>query len=119
MVRVLIAGLGSIGRRHLRNLRQLGVNEIIVFRTRPDPLAEAPDLPVFTDLTQALAAKPDVVIVSNPTAYHLGVAIPAAQAGCNLFIEKPISHSWDGVEELLSIIEKQRLLALAGFDLRF
>ncbi|HEY7415311.1 MAG TPA: Gfo/Idh/MocA family oxidoreductase, partial [Ktedonobacteraceae bacterium] len=84
MYRVLIAGLGSIGRRHLGNLRQLGVQDVLLYRTRPELLPEAPELPVFTNLQQALATRPDVVIVSNPTAYHLQVALPAAEAGCNL-----------------------------------
>lgn len=119
MFRILIAGLGSIGRRHLTNLRNLGVHDIALYRSRPEPLPEAPELPVFTDLTEALAARPDVVIVSNPTAYHLKVALPAARAGCHLFIEKPLSHSWDGVDDLLSLVERKHLIALAGFDLRF
>lgn len=116
---ILIAGLGSIGRRHLRNLLKLGADDILLYRTRAEPLEEAPELPVFTNLTQALAASPDVVIVSTPTTFHIRVALPAAQAGCNLFIEKPLSHSWDGVEELLSIIHKQNLVTLIGFDLHF
>jgi predicted dehydrogenase len=119
MCRILIAGLGSIGRRHLGNLRQLGSDDILLYRTKPEPVKEAPELPVFTDLGQALAAQPDVVIVSTPTAHHLEVALPAARAGCNLFIEKPLSHSWEGVEELLSVIQEQCLVALIGFDLRF
>jgi predicted dehydrogenase len=119
MCRVLIAGLGSIGRRHLRNLRQLGIHDIWLYRTKPEPVNEAPELPVLTNLDQALATQPDVVLVSNPTAHHLAVALPAAHAGCHLFIEKPLSHSWDGVEELLSVIQDQHLLALIGFDLRF
>jgi predicted dehydrogenase len=119
MCRILIAGLGSIGRRHLGNLRQLGIHDIWLYRTKPEPVPEAPELPVCTDLAQALAAKPDLVIVSNPTAHHLEVALPAARAGCNLFIEKPLSHAWEDVEELLAIIQAQRLVALVGFDLRF
>ena len=119
MFRILIAGLGSIGRRHLCNLRQLGVQDILLYRTRQELLKEAPELTVFTDLTRALATQPDVVIVSNPTAYHLQVALPAARAGCNLFIEKSLSHSWNEVEELLAIIQNQHLVALVGFDLRF
>lgn len=117
--RVLIVGLGSIGRRHLRNLRQLNVEDILLYRTRPVPLEEAPELPVFADLEHALSAKPDVVIISNPTACHLGVALPSARAGCNLFIEKPISNAWDGVEELLSTVKRQNVTTLVGFDLRF
>jgi predicted dehydrogenase len=119
MCRILIAGLGSIGRRHLGNLRQLGIHDILLYRTKPEPVKEAPELPVFTDLAQALAARPDVVIVSTPTAHHIEVALPAAHAGCNLFIEKPLSHSWEGIEELLSTVRDQHLVVLTGFDLRF
>lgn len=118
-MRVLIAGLGSIGRRHLHNLRQLGVSDIVLHRTTPDHLPEASELPVAIDLTEALARRPDVVIVSNPTAHHLEVAVPAAQVGCDLFVEKPLSHSWDGVEDLLSIVAAKSLMTLIGFDLRF
>ena len=119
MHRVLISGLGSIGRRHLVNLRRLGVRDILLHRRAVEPLSEAPELPVFSDLEQALALRPDVVIVSNPTAYHMQVAIPVAESGCNLFIEKPLSHSWDRVERFLALVEKLKLITLIGFDLRF
>src|SRR5215475_10799313 len=119
MYRVLISGLGSIGRRHLVNLRQLGVQDILLHRRTMEPLSEAPELPVFGDLEQALASRPDVVIISNPTAYHMQVAIPAAESGCNLFIEKPLSDSWDQVDRFLALVEKLKLVTLMGFDLRF
>ena len=108
-----------MGRRHLDNLLQLGVHDILLYRTSQESLKEAPDLPVFTDLTEALASRPNLVLVSNPTAYHLQVALTAARAGCHLFIEKPLSHTWDGVEELVSIIRQRNLMTLVGFDLRF
>ena len=88
-------------------------------RTRPEPLAEAPELPVFTEMDRALAAEPGLVVVSNPTASHLQVALPAAEAGCDLFIEKPLSHSWDNVEALLAVVRRKQLMTLVGFDLRF
>lgn len=119
MTRVLIAGAGSIGRRHLQNLREVGVQDIYLYRTRDQPLKEAPELPVFTDLKQALESNPKAVIVSNPTAFHMEIALAAARAGCHLFIEKPLAHSWDGVEELLSLVREKRLVAMVGFDLRF
>ena len=119
MPRVLIAGVGSIGRRHLHNLRQLGLKDIHLYRTHPYSLKDAPDLPVFTDLKKALEEKPEAVIVSNPTAFHMEVAVAAARAGCHLFIEKPLAHSWNGVEELLSFIRDKHLIAMVGFDLRF
>jgi predicted dehydrogenase len=119
MPRILIAGAGSIGRRHLQNLRQLGVQDIRLYRTHRQPLKGAPELPVFTDLKQALESKPQAVIVSSPTAFHMEIALAAARAGCHLLIEKPLAHSWDGVEELLSMVREKRLVAMVGFDLRF
>ncbi len=116
---ILIAGLGSIGQRHLRNLLRLGVEDIALLRTSPQTLDFAPHLPVYTDLDQALATAPDLVMVTNPTANHLEIALPAARAGCHLFIEKPLSHIWDGVSELLEIVEERNLITLVGFDLRF
>lgn len=119
MLRLLIAGVGSIGRRHLRNLLHLGVREIGLYRTRPELPEGVPELPVFTDLARALEWKPRAVIVANPTAFHMDVALAAARAGCHLMIEKPLSHSWDGVEELLEIAREKRLISMVGFDLRF
>jgi predicted dehydrogenase len=119
MPRILIAGLGSIGRRHLHNLLHIGGHEVALYRTRPAPVEEAPHLPVYTDLSQALSTQPDLVIVSNPTAHHLSVALPAAKAGAHLLVEKPLSHSWDGVDELVSEIRGRGLLSMMGFDLRF
>lgn len=119
MPRFLIAGLGSAGKRHLSSLLSLGLRDILLLRTRPEPIREAPDLPVFTRLEDALAARPDLVVVSTPTSAHLEVAVPAAEAGCHLLIEKPLSHTWQGVENLLAIARRRRIVGLVGFDLRF
>jgi predicted dehydrogenase len=77
-MKFLIAGFGSIGRRHLRNLRTLGQTDIVLLRSHKSTLPddEITGLPVETDITAALAHRPDAVIISNPTALHLEVAIP-------------------------------------------
>ena len=121
-MKILIAGLGSIGRRHLRNLQSLNQTEIILLRsghsTLPDE--ELAGLPTEHVLSEALYRhRPDAVIVSNPTAYHLDVAIPAAEAGCHLLLEKPISHNMKGVSQLKEIIDKKKLKAVVGFQFRF
>ena len=83
-MKFLIAGYGSIGRRHLRNLRELGENDLVLLRSHKSTLPddEVKDVPVETDIEAALAHKPDGVIIANPTALHLDIAIPAAKAGC-------------------------------------
>ena len=122
MARVLICGLGSIGRRHLRNLRALGVEDIVLVRTGKSTLPdeELKGMPVEADIETALKRhKPQAVIVSNPTALHLDVAIPAARAGCHLLIEKPVSHSLAGLEELRSAVRAGGGKVLIGFQFRF
>jgi predicted dehydrogenase len=121
MMKFLIAGLGSIGRRHLRNLRGLGEHDILLYRTHHATLPddELAGLPVETDLRAALAHRPDAVIISNPTALHLDVAIPAAQCGCHLLLEKPISHSMARVDELEQAVQENGCRVLVGFQFRF
>ena len=67
-MKFLIAGLGSIGRRHLRNLLTLGERDILLYRTHQAtlPEAELADFPVETDLRLALAHQPDAVIIAHP-----------------------------------------------------
>lgn len=120
-MKFLIAGYGSIGRRHLQNLHALGQKEVSVFRTGHSTLPdeELAGVEVFTDLSEALATKPDAVIVANPTANHLDVAIPAAEAGCHIFLEKPISNNLDRVDDLYTAVKFGGGEILVGFQFRF
>jgi predicted dehydrogenase len=120
-MRFLVAGLGSIGRRHLRNLLSLGEQDVILYRTHRSTLTEneLASFPVETDLRVALQHKPDAVIISNPTAQHLDIAIPASEAGCHLLLEKPVSHSLEQVDELRAALQRGGGQALVGFQFRF
>ena len=75
-MKILIAGLGSIGRRHLKNLISLGESDIVLYRTHKSSLPdeELDKFPVETDLRKAFGNKPDAVIISNPTAMHMVIA---------------------------------------------
>ena len=134
-MKILMIGLGSIGQRHLRNIvRTFGTeHEIIAYRTRrlqqtfSDDLKirdgvnleEEYHLTVYTDLQEALAAKPDVAFITNITAKHMECAIACAKAGCHLFLEKPLSDSMDGVEELQQIVREKHLVAWVGYQNRY
>ncbi len=120
-MKFLIAGLGSIGRRHLRNLKTLGQTDLLLYRTHQATLPDT-DLsgyPTYTDLSEALAQKPDGVIVANPTSLHLEVATAAARAGAALLIEKPVSDSLLGIRELQAVLDQTGKPALVGFHLRY
>ena len=128
-------GLGGIGQRHLRNLRaQLGSQvEILAYRVRRESnvltdklqiepgssLEEKYDVAVFNDLNAALAQKPDVAFICNPSSMHLSVALAAAEAGCHLLIEKPVSHNLDDLDKLIETVERKQLVALVAYQMRF
>lgn len=77
-------------------------------------------LPVERDLGEALARwRPEAVVISNPTAFHMEVAISAARAGCHLMIEKPISHSLEGIDHLREALAEGSLRVLVGFQFRY
>jgi len=121
-MKFLIAGLGSIGRRHFRNLIALGEKDIVLLRTHKATLPddELAGYPVETDIHEALINhKPDAVIVANPTSLHLDIAIPAAEAGCAILLEKPVSDSLDRLDVLQQAAQKSGSKILVGFQFRY
>jgi predicted dehydrogenase len=121
MTKFLIAGFGSIGRRHFRNLLALGEQDILFYRTGKSTLSddELKGYIVETDIHKALLHRPDAVIVANPTAAHLDIAIPAAEAGCHLLMEKPISHDAAQIPALEAALQKGGGKVLVGYQFRF
>jgi predicted dehydrogenase len=117
----LIAGLGSIGRRHLKNLESLGERDISLYRTNKStiPGDEIKDYPVYTELKAALDSHPDAVIISNPTFLHMQVATPAAEAGCALLIEKPLAHQLDDLMAFEGVFNRKKNLVLTAYQFRF
>jgi predicted dehydrogenase len=105
----------------LANLRALGWSDIRLFRTghSTQPDAELADLPADFDLDTALSRRPIAVIVANPTALHIPVAMAAARAGAHLLIEKPLSDDLRGVPDLERLVAERGLVALVGFQFRF
>ena len=134
-MKVLIVGLGGVGQRHARNLRAvLGDRvELFAYRVRGlmhtiTPALEADSatnverelgIDVFADLGAALAHQPDAVFICNPTNLHLPTAMACLEAGCDLFIEKPMSDGLDGVEELLQAVDSTGRIGMVGYQLRF
>src|SRR4030065_327636 len=120
-MRFLIAGLGSIGKRHLRNLIALGERDIILYRTYKGMLhdADLQSFPVERTLDAALSHHPDAVIISNPTRLHMDVAIQAARVGCHILLEKPIADSMDQVPEFIEAVRAGGGQVLVGYHFRF
>ena len=134
-MKILMIGLGSIGQRHLRNIKRvLGDEaEILAYRVRGlqrtfsdtmqirenVSLEEEFGITAYTSLEEALAQKPDVAFITNPTNLHMKFAIACAKAGCHLFLEKPISDDLSGVDELKEEVKKKNLKVFVGYQNRF
>lgn len=134
-MKVLLIGLGGVGQRHLRNLHTIlgDQAEFLAYRVRRDTAVVTPTLQlesgrnvereyrvnVFQDLNHALAENPHIAVISNPSCLHIPVALQCACSGCDLFIEKPLSHDLDRVPELLAAVQSRGLVAMVGYQLRF
>ena len=134
-LKILLVGLGSIGQRHARNLRTLLGDEVelLANRVRRSSPLIGPDLKTdlesdveatygiraFGELDEALAERPEIVFVTNPAHLHVSTARAAAEAGAHLFVEKPLSHTWEGVPELIEVVEDRGVTCLVGYQLRF
>lgn len=113
-------GYGSIGKRHVNNLAKFTNAQIIVCtKNRKATQLAKNGIKVFDSLTDALYEKPDIGIICNETSLHVKTAIKLAEHDCNLFIEKPLSDSLNGIYKLLSLIKKKKLISMVGCNMRF
>jgi predicted dehydrogenase len=75
--------------------------------------------PVF-DLNLALDQNAfDAAVICTPNHLHIPCAQKAVDAGLHIFVEKPLSHAMDGVENLITSYKSKGLIGMAGFNLRF
>lgn len=134
-MKILMIGLGSIGQRHLRNIKRLygDAVDIIAYRCRGLQTTFSDDMQIrenialeeefhiktYADLDIALSQKPDIAFITNITSQHIVCALKCADAGCNLFIEKPLSDDMWGIYELIKIVENKKLIAFIGFQNRY
>ncbi|MBR4207640.1 MAG: Gfo/Idh/MocA family oxidoreductase [Lachnospiraceae bacterium] len=134
-MKILIAGLGSIGQRHLRNIRRVCGEDakILAYRVRGlkrtfsddmkiregVDLEKEYDLKVYSDLDEALSEAPDICFVTNITSKHMETALKAVRAGCDVFLEKPVSDSLEDTEELLKEVNERGTVVYVGYQNRF
>lgn len=124
-LKILILGCGSIGTRHAKNLKSIGVKEIILCdknESRLQSLANIMDTDLlYTDYKQAVKENKDIsaVIICTPTSYHMEQALYFAKNRINLFIEKPLSHNLDKVKSLQKLVDSNKLVVMMGHSYMF
>jgi predicted dehydrogenase len=134
-MKALMIGLGGIGQRHTRNLRAFLGNgvEIIAYRVRRQLHVVTPEMGIdsnrnveneyairtFSDMEEALAEKPDVAFICNPSSLHIPLAQACVQANCDVFVEKPLSNSTRGIDQLIHAADEHKVIGMVGYQLRF
>lgn len=118
--RLLIVGLGSIGKRHARIARNISPDaQIVVLRHRDCPGDPPPGVDhCVTTIEAAMEFGPQAAVIANPASHHLEVAVSLARVGVHLLVEKPISHNSRGVAELIDICDASGLILMTGYNLR-
>jgi len=120
--KAIIIGCGSIGQRHIRNLKSIGIDSIVALRTQKGHFKELPtELGVVevSNWDDAINQKPDIAIIANPSSLHLEYALKLVPLVKGIFIEKPLSDSLDGFDELASSVKKHKTVLFVGYNLMF
>lgn len=119
--RLLVVGLGSVGTRHLRVARELLPQaQFAVLRHRSHQDVSHTGLHrCFTSLDEALKFRPDAAVIANPSTLHLDVAMPLADAGVHLLVEKPLAAASAGIPELVAMCRARSVTLMIGYNLRF
>ena len=118
----LIVGAGSIGQRHIKNLIKIGINNIIALRSRRGHHKNLPkefNVVEVTSWDEALLAKPDIAIISNPSSLHVESAKKVIGHVKGVFIEKPISSSINESQELVKLFYENKTTSFVGYNMMF
>ena len=108
-LKIVIFGLGSIGKRHARIIQDNFNHEIYAFRSRKDGPKNEFGFPEIYSFEELDLIKPDLALITNPTDSHLRYAQECAKRGMHLFIEKPLSSTNDGLDQFCDIVKKNKV----------
>ncbi|VAV82228.1 hypothetical protein MNBD_DELTA01-1246 [hydrothermal vent metagenome] len=119
--RVLVVGTGSIGVRHIENLLALGaeVSAVSMRSGRAAEVAKKYSIEAHENLSEALGAAIDAVVIANRTDEHVATALLAAERGLDIFVEKPFSNLLEGVDEIARLVREKGIKVETGYMMRF
>jgi len=119
-MKFLIVGLGSMGKRRIRNLKALGMDLITGFDVREDRRLEAAEhyqIKVYNRIEDAMAAEPDALVISVPPDLHVQYAMVAINAGKPFFTEASVVT--DGMEEMIKQMRFRGVIGFPSCTMRF
>ena len=124
-MKFLIVGLGSIGKRHILNLKRNGIKNSNISGVDPriDRINETKKIhdieKCYKNLNEIKNFHFDAAIICSPTSLHISQAIILANNKVNIFIEKPLNHNLNKVDTFKKIVKKNKLKVLITYPFRF
>ena len=134
-VNILFLGLGSIGQRHLRNLKKLLSNKVNFYayrRTRHVPLLDNKgnkikgeiekkfNISIISDLNFVDEFNIDIVFITNPSSHHINSVLRLKNLkNIYIFIEKPLDSSLKNYNQFLKHLRKNKINVFVGYNMRF
>ena len=119
---VLIVGVGSIGERHLRCFNQTGRADVAICEINDSLRTTVANRygvkRTFETIDEALRCRFDAAVIATPAPFHIPLAIEAARRGIHLLIEKPLSTTIEGIDDLVYVCTKQRITAAVAYVMR-
>ena len=118
-MKIILFGLGSIGRQQANILRDCSGVELFAYRTNKAKAADGLNIKEIYSWEEVEKVKADIAFITNPTFLHIETALRCANLGMHLFIEKPLSSSLEGIDQLRALCSKKRLACYVAYCLRF
>ena len=119
---VLVVGGGSIGERHVRCFLRTGECDVSladVESAKREKIATTyPVKGTFADYGKLDLSDFNVVVVATPAPFHMPQSLAAAQAGCHVLCEKPLSNSNAGIQELIDTLKAKKRIGATAFTMR-
>ncbi len=118
--RVLIIGLGNMGRSHALAHHHNPAAQIVglVTRSEVDLPAELHSYPRFRSLAEGLETHPDLVVIATYSDSHADLAIQAMESGAHVFVEKPLATTVADAERVVATARRTRCKLVVGYILR-
>jgi len=116
-MKILVVGTGSIGLRHVANLKSISNAEIFVFDTKKEKKEETASklrLKALPDLKSAVLQKYDAVLICTPPSLHISLAEKFLGCTKTIFIEKPISDKLKQAELFAKKAAEKKISVLVG-----
>ena len=123
-VKVLVVGVGNMGQSHALAYHAIPGFELVglmsrTIRSRKDLPAALAGVQRFEDFEQALKeTKPDAVSINTWPDTHANYALRALDAGCHIFMEKPIATSVEDAEKIVRKAHETKRKLVIGYILR-